>query len=175
MITDYTKNKESIDIAVFVSQNNSILSKLIRFCTKSKWSHTGFVVKEVIESVTRWVVYQADFKKGIVEKYPASYVFEKLQYQIYPVEYVNRGEIVAKLQDIWGRTYDISGALLAPFVDTYTRNEVFCSEMVREVLSTEESVAPFFALVRPYINRGIYPDDIAKVMDAYEESKKKHL
>lgn len=176
IITDYQKNKKEIDIAVFVSRNDGFWSRLVRRVTKSNWSHTGYVVRETIEGVVRSVVYEADFKTLIIRKFPASLLFKDLEYKIYPFKYKNRKKIIGALQASWGKKYDVKGAALSPICDTKTKNEVYCSEHVRDIAINEPALAPFFNLYEPVLrNRGIFPDDIDKIMAAYEKATRTNV
>ena len=149
--SEYRKIRNKIDTGtVFFTSGKSFYSRIIRFFTQSKVSHTGLFVWDIDEDDKRRLyIVEADSKKGITREYASNYFQHILS--IGKIKKVKESETRNKAFELIGIPYDMKGALESLFKDTKTDDKLFCSEFVAKILDLDF----------PNLERGITPSDIS--------------
>lgn len=147
---EYNKVRHTIRTSdVFFTASPALFSKLIRFFTKSKVSHTGLFVwigkRLFIAEAMEGEGICLKLASGQCERFEAIGRIKHNQTSDDVIEYVlSRVGVVG---------YDLIGAIVSLFYDTKSKN-LFCSEFVKNALCL-----PF-----PQMKAGIKPIDIANAV-----------
>ncbi len=146
---------ETMTIWTYYTASNALFSRLIRWFTRSNYSHVGFLVYFYGRL---WTVEMMEGKGCVLTLASVRFKKEKIV-TIWPIK--NQIEpqkfIASLLEDVGYIPYDLKWALLAPFLDTKSWQR-FCSEW-----ATQKIPLDF-----PGLDRGIFPSDVmAKCGDIY--------
>lgn len=134
---------------IFLTANSSLISRVIRFFTRSEISHVGMFLNIsgrifIVEATGNGVVMTLASER--VEKEKKAW-WGRIDHQ------VNAHQIELRLLKRLGRKYDTIGAILSPFRRKDDEDN-FCSELVEEVLNLKSQ----------FSKRGTTPDDIARLL-----------
>lgn len=143
----------------FFTASPAIFSRLIRFFTKSKVSHTGIFI--VIGK--RIFALESIEGKGCVAQYASTRFGKEELIVVGRPSFVPDDIIDVAFKDVGVVRYDKTGAVLSLWFDTKSAR-AFCSEWVVKILSLQKKFSHF--------NNGITPKDVLTAMKRVLEPHK---
>lgn len=145
---------------VFFTAGNSLFSRLIRFFTGSRVSHTGVFYWAILEGTERLMIAEYIEGVGFHSEFASGYFakLKKKNAKFYYGRCMHKGALIAKRATIVDRIqayskgeYDMAGALYS-LRGRHKDADYYCSEFVAEVFNWQKNAS----------TRGFTPDDIAE-------------
>ena len=155
----YKIKRENIKTGdLFFTASDSLVSRFIRFFTRSKVSHTGMFVWTKWKNEKRLMCvenvmdgFRTTFSSAYIENCKANgetFYFGGMEEQKIPKEY----KILQRVEAYSGRQYDTAGALVSLFRQNQNKN-FYCSEFVAKCLDLRKNAS----------EKGFTPDDLAEL------------